>query len=269
MNASVAAWRVLAEWPNSNFSGDGFSERSNHTLTHLPETSQFWIFGGRDAEGELLNDLYALDMEAEQWSTPQHLGGDPPAPREHHAACFVAERYLVVMGGIGADGKTIDSASVYDTQTCEWQLTTGLPARAKHRLVNRGGVLYVMGGIDADGQPASPIPLKTECFGFAQTSAFDFMGNNSQAILVKPASPEKLALKNLFTVEAVVYCRSFSQYTPIVAKCDGGLKTGFGLFGQVRLPSTSALLSSLIASVTRYRSSASKNGSLGATLQER
>ena len=44
MNASVAAWRVLAEWPNSNFSGDGFSERSNHTLTHLPETSQFWIF---------------------------------------------------------------------------------------------------------------------------------------------------------------------------------------------------------------------------------
>jgi hypothetical protein len=60
-------------------------------MTHQPGTSAFWIYGGRDADGLLLADLHAFDMEAEQWVTPQSLN-EPPAPREHHAACFVAER---------------------------------------------------------------------------------------------------------------------------------------------------------------------------------
>ena len=153
--------------------------------------------------------------------------------REFHASCFVAERYLVVMGGVGADGKLIEGASVYDVFTAQWSDVSGVPARAHHRLVNRNGVLYCLGGIDAEGKPAPSIPLRAACFGFAQTSSFDFVGNPSQAIVVK-SSPSLQTLKNLFTVEAVVYIRSLPgpNYTPIVAMCDSGLKKGFGLFGQ-------------------------------------
>ena len=89
--AGRATWRVLSEWPSSIFSGDGFSERTHHTMVHLPNTSAFYIFGGRGPQGELLNDLYVFDMDDEQWTMPQSLSELPP-PREHHAACFVGER---------------------------------------------------------------------------------------------------------------------------------------------------------------------------------
>ena len=52
--------------------------------------------------------------------------------------------------------------------------------RADHRIEARGGVMYVFGGIDADGEPAPPVPLATQTHGFAQKSCFDFLGNNAQ-----------------------------------------------------------------------------------------
>ena len=60
-------------------------------------------------------------MEAEQFNLPQTLN-DPPAPRERHAACFVADRYLVCHGGVDDDGELHESAAVYDISTATWGL---------------------------------------------------------------------------------------------------------------------------------------------------
>ena len=114
--ASIGSWRVLAEWPACIFSGTGFSERCNHSLTWRDGTSQFWVFGGRGADGALLNDVSLFDMEEEQFNTPQTLN-EPPAPRECHSSCFVADRYLVCYGGYDVDGKLHTTAAVYDVVT--------------------------------------------------------------------------------------------------------------------------------------------------------
>jgi len=227
-----ATWRVLAEWPSSIFSGEGYSARRNHSMT-FGGGSTFWIYGGRGADDELLSDLFVFDMAEEQWSQPQALS-TPPEPRENHAACFVADRYLVVSGGTNDDGEVLDSISVYDVMTANWQAVGSSLARVSHRLINRGGVMYILGGDGDDKLPAEPVALASETYPFAQISCLDFVGNNAQCVLVKP-SPSLQALKQFFSVEAVFFPRSFGEpgrYCPIIAKCDPGFKTGFGLIGQ-------------------------------------
>lgn len=230
--APVASWRTLQEWPSSIFSGTSFTDRCNFSLTNRDGSPSFWIFGGRDNDGELLNDLYVFDMEGEQWNIPSVLN-DRPAAREHHAACFVADRYLIVYGGVDAEGALLDTAAVYDIVQATWQTVSNVVPRARHRIVNRGGVMYVLGGVDAEGNPAPSLPLRSQVFPYAQKSSFDFLGNNAQAIVVKP-SPNLLNLRKEFTVEAVFYARSFSgnSHNPIIVKSDNGMKSGFGLVGQ-------------------------------------
>jgi len=158
-----------------------------------------------------------------------------PAAREHHAACFVADRYLVIYGGVDVDGNLCETAAVYDIVTANWMTVENIVPRQKHRIINRGGVMYLMGGYGADGSPADPVPLQSQVFPFMQKSSFDFVGNNAQALVV--ATKDRPSFQNLrmtFTVEAVFYARSFSQYpyNPILVKSDNGLKVGFGLVGQ-------------------------------------
>jgi len=230
--APMGNYRVIQEWPSSILSGHQYPARANFSLTNRQGTPLFFIFGGRGEGDELLNDLYAFDMEEEQWSQPQTLN-DKPEAREHHAACFVADRYLFVHGGMDSEGNLLETAAVYDVVTALWSIVEGVAPRACHRIVDRGGVMYILGGIDADGAPAPTVPLVSQVFPYAQKSSFDFLGNNSQALVVKPG-PKLAELRNIFSVEAVFYARSFSgnPYNPIIVKCDNGLKTGFGMLGQ-------------------------------------
>jgi len=247
VGSTAASWRPLAEWPSSNFSGEGCGERKNHSMTLRPGANlegkaraEFWIFGGRGADDELLNTLYYFDMDEESWSSPQCLGA-APEPREHHAACFVAERYLVIYGGLNEEGDVIDSTSVYDVLSATWSTVGGMQPRAYHRLAERGGIMFVMGGIDAEKNLAPSIPLKSEIFPFSQQACLAFEGNNVQCVSIKP-SPSLMGVKNAetglmdgglkrtFTVEALINIRSLSTaYSPIIVKSDGSLKAGFGL----------------------------------------
>ena len=42
-SASIGTWRVLAEWPACIFTGTGFSERMNHSLTYRDGTRSKWL----------------------------------------------------------------------------------------------------------------------------------------------------------------------------------------------------------------------------------
>lgn len=92
-----------------------------------------------------------------------------------------------------------------------------------------GGKEHVLGSRDMTPTPVAPLPLCSEVFPFAQTSALDFVGNPHQYVTCKPGA-SILALKNVFTVEAVFFQRSYNQYQPIFLKSDGPFKNGFGLF---------------------------------------
>jgi len=221
-------WRTLTEWPGSIFSGEGFSARQHHSMTFLPPSS-FWIFGGVDAEGELLNDLHYFDMTSEAWTKPATLG-ELPAPRTGHGACFVAERYLVVYGGTDAEGKVIETASVYDIIGATWHNVVGVAPRAGLRMASRGGVMYVLGGVGAAGKAVSQVPLGSEMFPFAQRACLDFLGNKEQVLSIKPSNSIN-SLRNCFTVEAVVKARSFPAYGPICCRTNNSMGVGFGLMG--------------------------------------
>lgn len=235
--STAAVWRCLAEWPSSVFSGEGMGERRNHSMTFRPGCdkdgkpyAQFWIFGGRSSDDELLNTLFVFDMEEQAWSQPSVVG-DAPEPREHHAACFVAERYLAIYGGFNETGDVLDSMAVYDIFKAEWSTVTGMAARAQHRLCERGGTLYAMGGVDASKHTAPSIPLSAPMNLFSQQACLDFEGNSGQAVIVKP-SPSLQELRKTWTVECIFYPRMRSQspgFQPLIVKSDGGLKTGFGL----------------------------------------
>ena len=156
---------------------------------------------------------------------------EKPDAREHHAACFLADRYLVVYGGTDRNGTLLQTACVYDVIAATWAVIDGITPRAKHRIVDRGGVMYLLGGINADHTPADPAPLASQVFPFAQKASFDFLGNNAQAVIVKP-SPTLAGLKNIFTVERYsMRALSGNPYNPIIVD-DNGLKSGFGMMGQ-------------------------------------
>ena len=61
--------------------------------------------------------------------------------------------------------------------------------RSGLRMASRGGVMYVLGGVGKDGQPASPAPLGSEMFPFAQKACLDFLGNKEQAMPPMPQCP--------------------------------------------------------------------------------
>jgi len=222
-------WRPLAEWPSTIFAGDGFTARCNHSMCFRPRSASFWIFGGRDADGILLNDLHVFDMDEEQWSVPQCLG-QAPVPRENHAACFVANRYLFIYGGINEMGEPIEHSAVYDVATATWLVVGGMQPRSDLKLQTHGGVGFVMGGKLKGNESASPAPLTSPIHPFVQASCMDFLGNNSQLVSIKP-TPGIMGIRTHFTLEAIVMPRTFGTYSPIITRTDPSFKCGFGLVG--------------------------------------
>lgn len=90
--------------------------------------------------------------------------------------------------------------------------------------------MYVLGGVGKDGQPASPLPLGSEMFPFAQKACLDFLGNKEQVLTIKPSNSIN-AIRNCFSVEAVFMARTFPPYGPICCRTNNSMGVGFGLMG--------------------------------------
>lgn len=69
-------------------------------------------FGGRGGDGteEALNELVILAVEKLSWTRPRTTG-DPPPPRQAHAAAFVKDSILI-HGGF-CNGKQLGDSFMY------------------------------------------------------------------------------------------------------------------------------------------------------------
>eukprot|EP00045_Choanoeca_perplexa_P016882 m.234010 g.234010 ORF g.234010 m.234010 type:complete len:1105 (+) comp17387_c0_seq14:1971-5285(+) len=73
-----------------------------------------------------------------------------PSARFMHAQVLVLSRYLVVIGGLDANGQASDRVFIYDTQQDVWHPGPSLAiARSRCEAVTLAGRLYVMGGLSS------------------------------------------------------------------------------------------------------------------------
>lgn len=73
--------------------------RKGHTLTLLPTTSTLLLFGGEDANGNLMNDMYLYSISQKTWTNPQYTSINNPRPRHRHTTTAISPHAVVVIGG--------------------------------------------------------------------------------------------------------------------------------------------------------------------------
>ena len=92
--------------------------RDGHSMVAIDDT--VYIFGGVNAKGEKMGDLWAFNAYSAvsgqlQWSRPTPMS-DTPAPRWGHAA-LASVGTLLLLGGSGAEGDALLNDA--------WQMTAG------------------------------------------------------------------------------------------------------------------------------------------------
>ncbi|KAJ8471155.1 hypothetical protein OPV22_025498 [Ensete ventricosum] len=86
--------------------------RWGHTLSCL-NGSWLVVFGGYGRQG-LLNDVFVLDLDAQQPGWKEVFGEAPPVPRSWHSSCTVGGSKLVVSGGCTSAGVLLSDTFLLD-----------------------------------------------------------------------------------------------------------------------------------------------------------
>lgn len=141
--------------------------RKGHTMTRLLDSSLVLVFGGENAGGEQLNDMWSLHVERMEWRRITYRDGPVPPPRLLHSATAISSTAMVIMCGDAREhgSKSPPAPSrdvwVFDIRDCSWREIKGggtvPPARSCHTAVFGNGLgqvpaIYVFGGF-GNGEP--------------------------------------------------------------------------------------------------------------------
>ncbi|KAK9097862.1 hypothetical protein Syun_024907 [Stephania yunnanensis] len=149
LNADNPEWRYVKV--NSPPPG-----RWGHTLSCV-NGSCLVVFGGCGRQG-LLNDVFVLDLDAQDLAWREISGFDPPLPRSWHSSCTLDGTKLVVSGGCADSGVLLSDTFLLDLSTMEkpvWReipVAWTPPSRLGHTLSVYGGRKILMfGGLAKSG----------------------------------------------------------------------------------------------------------------------
>lgn len=129
--------------------------RWGHTLTCL-NGSWLVMFGGCGREG-LLNDVFILDVDAQQPMWREVAGAAPPLPRSWHSSCTLDGTKLVVSGGCADSGVLLSDTFLLDLTMDKpmWReipVSWSPPSRLGHSLsVYEGCKILMFGGFAKSG----------------------------------------------------------------------------------------------------------------------
>uniref|UniRef100_A0A0D6QVR6 PAS domain-containing protein n=2 Tax=Araucaria cunninghamii TaxID=56994 RepID=A0A0D6QVR6_ARACU len=142
------------EWRNVKVSSPP-PGRWGHTLSCL-NGSWLVVFGGCGRQG-LLNDVFILDLDAQQPTWREVAGSAPPLPRSWHSSCTLDGTKLIVSGGCADSGVLLSDTFLLDL-TMEkpmWReipVSWTPPSRLGHTLTVYGGKKILMfGGLAKSG----------------------------------------------------------------------------------------------------------------------
>nr|AML78542.1 putative LOV domain-containing protein [Xeronema callistemon] len=129
--------------------------RWGHTLSCL-NGSWLVVFGGCGQEG-LLNDVFVLDLDAQQPAWKEVSGEAPPLPRSWHSSCTIDGSKLVVSGGCTDSGVLLSDTFLLDLtkERPKWREIFSSwvpPSRLGHTLSVYGRTKILMfGGLAKSG----------------------------------------------------------------------------------------------------------------------
>ena len=131
-------------WTNLTPGGTKPSARTLTALTYDPLNDRLLLFGGRDATGTQLADLWAFDLGSETWS---QLSSSGPSVRHAHSLTYDwNQNHALLVGGVSSDGQTFLSDTWYydDTGWTQANPTTTLPPTAYHQAVYGDDVIWLV-----------------------------------------------------------------------------------------------------------------------------
>jgi hypothetical protein len=120
--------------------------------------SGFYLFGGRNAEGVVLNSLHGLYMREGKlvWTLIQNFTGDPPSPRYAHAASSIKNR-LFVFGGRNDDffresgDSSLSDLYCFNVSSLSWEclkICGSIPGgRWAHCMISVQNKILMLGGL--------------------------------------------------------------------------------------------------------------------------
>ena len=144
-------------WKKVEFSGIVLPQpRVYHTTAICPQGSaqnMIVSFGGRDNEGQSLNDIWGLRKHRNgnwDWVQAPIKRGSMPEPRFQHASVFY-RTYLIIVGGRELNIGRPLYTGIYDTEKCEWTNLSCMP-RFRHAVLLYKSKIVTFGGFEHASQ---------------------------------------------------------------------------------------------------------------------
>jgi hypothetical protein len=150
-------------WQRHPAGGPAPRAREDHTWTLAADGSTAYLFGGRDAAGQVFDDLWAFDLDTDAWRRIRAHG--PPA-RFGHSAARVEGVGLVVFAGQGPGG-FFNDLWAFDPAAERWR---ELPANGDVPVARYGSCA----ALGPDGRLWISHGFASEGSRFADTRAYDF-----------------------------------------------------------------------------------------------
>ncbi|CAL5428162.1 unnamed protein product [Camellia sinensis] len=178
--------------------------RWGHTLSCL-NGSWLVVFGGCGRQG-LLNDVFALDLDAKRPTWKEVFGGKPPLPRSCHSSCTIEGSKLVVSGGCTDAGVLLSDTYLLDLMTDKptWKeipTSWAPPSRLGHSLSVYGRTKILMfcglaksGNLRLRSGEAYTIDLEDEKPQWRQLECRAFTGIGGQNTVVPPPRLDHVAV---------------------------------------------------------------------------
>nr|AML76772.1 putative LOV domain-containing protein [Eupomatia bennettii] len=178
--------------------------RWGHTLSCL-NGSWLVVFGGCGRQG-LLNDVFVLDLDAQQPAWKEVTSERPPLPRSWHSSCTVEGSKLVVSGGCTDAGVLLSDTFLLDLTKAKpmWREIPSSwvpPSRLGHTLSVYGRTKILMfGGLAKSGplrlrsSEAYTIDLEDDEPQWRQLGGSGFPGMSNQSATTPPPRLDHVAV---------------------------------------------------------------------------
>lgn len=149
-------------------SGAPTTQRFNHSMVWDAQDDQLLIFGGSDAKGNLLNDLWSYSPATNRWSnlTPANASanasdcsGGSPAPRMSAAMVWDStHQQILLYGGLGSNKSFLEDLWAFSPAKGTWSVlacTGNDPgARGEAGVAWNGSQMLLLGGLGPNGPQA-------------------------------------------------------------------------------------------------------------------